>query len=70
MQRRPVNSSNIASVGFDPDRNVLEIEFKSGGIYQYLDVPQIVFNNLERASSVGRYFSEHIRDQYRTIKIN
>ena len=35
MQRTPVSSDAILSVGFDPSRLVLEIEFPSGVVYQY-----------------------------------
>ena len=33
MERIPVESSNLASVGYDSDSLTLEIEFNSGGIY-------------------------------------
>lgn len=39
MDRETVQSSNIASVGYDLSSSTLEIEFKSGGIYQYSGVP-------------------------------
>lgn len=35
MERQYVSSSNIASIGYDPDNQVLEIEFLSGAVYQY-----------------------------------
>ena len=41
MERQYVSSSNIASIGYDPDNQVLEIEFLSGAVYQYYDVPQV-----------------------------
>ena len=37
MERQYVSSSNIASIGYDPDNQVLEIEFLSGAVYQYCD---------------------------------
>ncbi len=39
MQREPVQSSNIRSVGYDLDEQLLEIEFENGNIYQYFAVP-------------------------------
>ena len=44
MERQYVSSSNIASIGYDPDNLVLEIEFLSGAVYQYYDVPQSVYD--------------------------
>jgi hypothetical protein len=52
MQRRSVTSSNIASIGWDD--NVLEIEFFSGHIYEYHDVPESEYQALLGASSIGK----------------
>ncbi|HKO77819.1 MAG TPA: KTSC domain-containing protein [Flavobacterium sp.] len=46
MRRQSVKSSNIAAIGHDETNKVLEIEFLSGGIYQYLDVPYYALMNL------------------------
>ena len=40
MYRIPVSSSNLASVGYEG--GILEIEFKSGSVYQYSGVPVYV----------------------------
>ncbi len=64
MQRTPVSSSNLRSVGYDATTQTLEIEFHSGGIYQYFDVPQSVYDALMAASSHGSYFYYHIRNAY------
>ena len=40
LNRIPVASSNIASVGYDREAHILEIEFHHGAIYQYFDVPK------------------------------
>lgn len=69
MIRQPVSSSNIHSIGYDPESRTLEIEFHGGGVYQYLGVPESVHNGLMRASSHGSYFHRHIKDSYRWIKI-
>lgn len=34
MQRQPISSSNLKTVGYDADTQVLEIEFHHGGVYQ------------------------------------
>jgi hypothetical protein len=62
MERLPVESSNLASVGYDPESTVLEIEFKSGGIYKYSRVPQSVHDGLMNASSKGKYFYQYIEN--------
>lgn len=62
--RVPVVSTSIRSVGYDEGADALEIEFRSGGVYRYLDVPRNAFEDLLRADSHGRYFHEHVRGEY------
>ncbi|MDZ7336742.1 MAG: KTSC domain-containing protein [candidate division KSB1 bacterium] len=62
MQRVPVQSSNLASVGYDPVSSILEIEFHNGGIYQYLGVPQEIYDGLMYAASKGSYFHHYIKE--------
>jgi len=62
MQRQPVESSNIKSVGWDDKTKTLEIEFKGGGIYQYTGPPaEQRYKELLAAESKGKYFTAHIR---------
>ena len=71
MKRTPVNSSNLASVGYDASSQTLEIEFLHGGIYQYYDVPLTVYESLMSASSHGTYFDKSIKKvgySYKKIK--
>lgn len=65
MNRVPVVSSTIASVGYDEESSTLEIEFRDGGIYQYFDVPQAEHQAMMGGGSVGVYFSAAIRGVYR-----
>jgi len=61
MKRATVQSSNITSVGYDPAASTLEIEFHSGGVYQYFEVPREVHDGLMKAASKGSYFHRHIK---------
>ena len=64
MNRIRVHSSNIHSVGYDPESRLLEIEFVTGGIYQYAGVPEEEWRGLMQASSHGSYFQHNIKDRY------
>ncbi len=46
MNRTPVTSSSIASIGYDRDNNTLEVEFRNGRCYRYFAVPQHVADGL------------------------
>jgi hypothetical protein len=65
MQRVPVDSQALRSVGYDPTRQVLQAEFTSGNVYEYDDVPLEVYQDLMAAESHGRYFNACIKDRYR-----
>ena len=67
MRREPVESSNLATVGFSD--GVLEIEFRHGGVYQYFNVPASVYEALMSAESKGKYFHQFIRDKYEFVKL-
>jgi hypothetical protein len=56
-------------VGYDPRARTLEIEFNSGGIYQYNNVPDFVYSGLMSASSKGSYFHDNIKNDYSHTKI-
>jgi len=74
MEREAVESSQLASVGYDVEKQILEIEFKgrtdtSGGIYQYFEVPQHVHHDLMHAESIGRYFGQNVRGKFNFDKL-
>lgn len=62
MRREPVESDALRSVGYDYDRQILEIEFAGGTVYRYFEVPEELYAGLMTAASHGEFFSEHIRD--------
>jgi hypothetical protein len=64
MDRTPVRSSNIRSVGYGPASGTLEVEFHSGGTYQYSGVPEAIYQGFMRAASKGSYFHAHIKGRY------
>lgn len=70
MKRQSVTSSNLASIGYDAENKILEVEFNHGGVYQYFGVPENVYEELMNASSHGQYFDRNIKKAgYRFIKI-
>lgn len=69
MERTPVVSSTVASVGHDPSTATLEVEFLNGSIYQYFDVPEHVANALRTAGTVGGYLAENIKGVYRYARV-
>ena len=69
MERKTVRSTNIASVGYDAGTKTLEIEFRSGGVYQYAGVPEKRYDGLMKASAIGSYFHREIKQWYVCRKV-
>lgn len=58
-------SSNIARFAYDNGSQVLTIEFRKGGSYQYFEVPEAVFEAMKTADSKGQYFAQNIKGVFR-----
>ncbi len=69
MNRDPVKSTTLLSVGYDEASSTLEVEFTDGHIYQYFDVPSAEYGELMRADSIGSYFSNNVRNSYRYARL-
>lgn len=64
MDRKRVNAANIRSVGYDPGKQLLEIEFSSGSIVQYSGVSPEVHRRFMNAPSPGSFFQDQIDEHY------
>jgi lysyl-tRNA synthetase class 2 len=69
VQRKPVESSVVAAVGYAEPNGILEIEFRTGRVYWYFDVPRREYEALLHAPSIGQYFNTRIRDRYRAQEV-
>lgn len=65
---KPVTSSNIAAIGYDPRTKRMAVNFKGGGTHVYHEVGQEHFDALEGAESVGKHFHSHIRNKFKSSK--
>lgn len=64
-----VQSSNLDSVGYDEENNILIIKFRNG-TYKYFGVPKQIFLKLLNAPSKGKYHHDFIKNNYPYKKIN
>jgi hypothetical protein len=62
-------SSNIAGFDYSKEMQVLTVEFKNGGRYNYYDVPEIVFERMKSASSKGQYLVQNVKGVYRYARV-
>jgi hypothetical protein len=64
MNRDPVASSNLISVGYDEAAQTLEIEFANGTIYQYYNIGPGLYEQFMQAPSKGQFLNVYIRNAY------
>ena len=64
MVLKPVKSSNLQKVGYDPASQKLVVQFRNGAFYEYKNVPSETYDSMMRAPSVGKYFSEFVRNRF------
>jgi hypothetical protein len=64
MKRQRLDSSSLASAGYDPGRRVLEVEFLNGGVYEYCDVSEETYHALLESDSKGRFLNAEIKPHH------
>jgi lysyl-tRNA synthetase, class II len=64
MQPIAVESTTLATVAYDADRELLQLEFRDRTVYQYSAVPAHIHAALLLAPSKGHYFNCAIRRQF------
>jgi len=71
MQRELMDSSVIASMGYDAAWRVLELEFRqTQEIYDYFEVPAEVYAAFRNAESKGEYLNTTFKTfGYRYIRV-
>ena len=64
MRRVWIDSSSIASIGYEAATRELEIEFReSGDVYRYFDVPAEEHAAILAADSRGTYFNHVFKER-------
>lgn len=69
MERAAVDSSWVASIGYEPATMTLEVKLKNGAIYRYLEVPESAYHELIAAGSIGAYLNQNIKGSYRYVQV-
>jgi len=66
-------SSTIHKVDYDETQQAMEIEFRSGNIYRYYNVPPRMWKifqlYIECEGSPGSFFNEYIKNQFTSEKV-
>jgi hypothetical protein len=69
MRRTPVSSAGITQVGYHEDSETLEIAFSKGGVYQFFNVPTMIYDSLMSATSKDDYYHTSIGTRFPCSRI-
>lgn len=58
-------SSTIIRFVYDESTQIMSVEFKHGGTYNYFDVPQHLFEAMRQTPSKGQFLAQSIKGSYR-----
>lgn len=60
----PVNSSNIAEVGYDEENKEVYVRFLNNSLYVYKGVPIFEYESLINSPSLGSYLNRNYKNVY------
>jgi hypothetical protein len=69
MERKRISSSRIRSAGYDPQKQVLEVEFSDGRIVGYRGVSPEIHRQFVNAPSPASFFDDKIADHYPETRV-
>ncbi len=64
MVNQMVLSTEIEWIGYEEKKNMLQVEFIAGGVYQYDGVPEEVYLDFLNSPSHGQFFETNIKGRY------
>ena len=71
IQMNPVNSSNIAAIGWSgSERCNLYVQYKSGHVYMYSGVMKNLYDQLMQAESKGKFIAQNIKPIFPYTKLS
>lgn len=68
-EMKPVDSSNLHAIGYDPDSQTLHVQFKGGSHYTHAGVSPDHFKALQDADSKGKHYNANIKGKFPHQKI-
>lgn len=64
VEMKPVFSSHIAAIGYDPDAQILFVDYQNGNHGAYGDVPADVARDVMQAPSIGSAIHRQVRNRF------
>lgn len=68
IELKPVTSSNLAAWGYDPEQQLLAVQFKnSTDVHHHEGVEPEKVEDMAKAESIGSFYAKSIRGHYKHI---
>jgi hypothetical protein len=61
MDRVPIKSSALRSIGYDEASGTLDVEMANGVVYRYTDTKPETFHAMMAADSPGRFYHQYLK---------
>ena len=69
IARQSVHSHVLAAVGYSKRLHALEVEFISGAIYRYSDVPPQLYRDFLSAASKAQFYDANVRGHFPSVHV-
>lgn len=69
MRMIALESTTLATAGYDELEQVLQLQFRTGAVYRYRGVPSPIYLALIQAPSKGQHFHQTIRGRFPYILV-
>jgi len=69
MTRHWDDASSIRAVHFDRVTHTLRVEFESGAVYDFADVPEHVCDELTHSTDRDAYFAENVQGEFGATRV-
>ena len=67
--RQPVHSHALAAVGYSKRLHALEVEFVSGAVYRYRNVPPQIYRDFLSAASKAQFYDTNVRGHFPSVHV-
>jgi predicted aconitase len=69
ISRQIVHSRALAAVGYSKRLHALEVEFVSGAVYRYSNVPPQIYRDLLSAASKAQFYDTNVRGHFPSVHV-
>jgi len=69
IERKPVKSHTILTMGFDKLTKTLQVEFRNKAVYDYYDVPEFLYERSLTKNSINTYLNKAVYNKYKYKKV-